>query len=159
MLSRRRLNIRRFSRFCVCFTDPLCIPLVDRDDKHAVAVGESRDGSVDCERSPVGATDGALACPAPAVLDRVSLGEDSAESAVRTAKKGNPITVDRVADRLRDEEWTKKAVASGLESALSVPLAVDDRSHGVIAAYASEPEAFTALPRFDDRSALGIPQR
>lgn len=97
MLSRRRLNVRRFSGFCVCFTDLLCIPLVDRDDTHAVAVGEFRDGSADCER--------------------------------------------------RDEEWTKKAVASGFESALSVPLAVDDRSHGVLAVYASEPEAFSELER------------
>ena len=80
-------------------------------------------------------------------LDDVPLGEDSAEPAMRTVREGEPIAVHCVADRLRDEEWTKDALASNFESALSVPLAVDDRSHGVLAVYASEPEAFSALER------------
>lgn len=80
-------------------------------------------------------------------LDGVPLGEDSAEPAMRTASKGEPIAVDCVADRLTDEKWAKDAVASGFESALCVPLAVDDRSHGVLAVYASESETFGELER------------
>jgi PAS domain S-box-containing protein len=78
-------------------------------------------------------------------LDAVSLRADRSEPAVATARDDTATVANAVADRITTEQWREHAAASGFAAALAVPLVVDGHSHGVLAVYADEPDAFGDL--------------
>jgi PAS domain S-box-containing protein len=78
-------------------------------------------------------------------LDAVSLRADRSEPAVATARDGAATVENAVAERITAEQWREHAAACGFAAALAVPLTVDGHSHGVLAVYADEPDAFGDL--------------
>ncbi|MCU4972157.1 PAS domain S-box protein [Halobacteria archaeon AArc-m2/3/4] len=84
----------------------------------------------------------------PEYLDEVSLdAATSSEPAVTTARTDRPTVVANVVEDLQTEHWRRAALAQEFASCLSVPLAVDDYSYGVLTVYATEPETFGDLER------------
>jgi len=76
-------------------------------------------------------------------VDSVSLSlADASEPAVTTATDREATVVSNVADGLRDESWRSTALTCSYQSAMSVPLAYDEFSYGVVTVYADQPEAF-----------------
>jgi PAS domain S-box-containing protein len=69
------------------------------------------------------------------------------EPAGRTAATREPTTVANVADRLREEPWRKAALARDYLSVLSVPLAYDGLTYGVLTVYAGTQDAFDGTSR------------
>jgi PAS domain S-box-containing protein len=72
----------------------------------------------------------------------IPVSEDGVEPAGRTAATGAVTTVSNVAADLRAAPWRKDALARDFMSVLSVPLAYDDLTHGVLTVYADTPDAF-----------------
>jgi len=70
-----------------------------------------------------------------------AVGED-AEPAARALATGEVVSVDNVAERLGSEPWCRSALAHDLQSALSLPLAYDGFSYGVLSVYAESAAAF-----------------
>ncbi|MFC6940621.1 bacterio-opsin activator domain-containing protein [Salinirubellus sp. GCM10025818] len=70
-----------------------------------------------------------------------------AEPAGRTAATREPTTVANVAARLREEPWRKAALARDYLSVLSVPLAYDGLTYGVLTVYAGTQDAFDETSR------------
>ena len=77
-------------------------------------------------------------------LDSLSFPIDAsaAEPAGRTAATREATMITNVAARLREESWRKAALARDYLSILSVPLAYDDLTYGVLTVYAGTQDAF-----------------
>jgi PAS domain S-box-containing protein len=71
-----------------------------------------------------------------------SLGRSGTEPAGRTAATGDLTMVENVADGLHDEPWRKDALARDYLSVLSIPLAYNDLTHGILTVYAPTRDAF-----------------
>ncbi|WP_074792614.1 bacterio-opsin activator domain-containing protein [Haloferax larsenii] len=71
-----------------------------------------------------------------------SVTESATEPASKTAASGEITMVSNVASGLRDEPWRKDALARDYLSVLSIPLAYNDLTHGVLTVYAPTQEAF-----------------
>jgi len=82
-------------------------------------------------------------------LDTLALDdlEGSAEPSLATARSGEATVVGNVVDRLREDAWRRGALANDFHSVISVPLAVDEYSHGALTVYAGEPDTFGDLER------------
>ncbi|WP_254531168.1 bacterio-opsin activator domain-containing protein [Natrinema gelatinilyticum] len=81
-------------------------------------------------------------------LDSVSLSlADGSEPAVRTATGGEETVVLNVADGLREEAWRSEALARTYQSAVSIPMAYDEFTYGVLTVYADQPGAFDDMIR------------
>jgi PAS domain S-box-containing protein len=82
-------------------------------------------------------------------LDSVSIAVDAAdtEPAGRTAASRDVTMVTNVASELRREAWRKEALARDYLSVLSVPLAYDEFSYGVLTVYANTQNAFDETSR------------
>ncbi|MDL5363004.1 bacterio-opsin activator domain-containing protein [Halalkalicoccus sp. NIPERK01] len=78
-------------------------------------------------------------------LDRVDLGGD--EPSARAAATGEAVAVDNVAEGFREAPWRTAALEYGYQSALSVPLAHEGLSYGVLSVYADRPNAFDEMAR------------
>ncbi|WP_435062527.1 bacterio-opsin activator domain-containing protein [Halobaculum sp. EA56] len=79
----------------------------------------------------------------PGYLDDVDPSlADPREPAAAAAATGEPAVVADVGADLGGERWRKAALARGFRSAIAVPIAHDDVAHGVLAVYATGPEAF-----------------
>ncbi|WP_207586409.1 bacterio-opsin activator domain-containing protein [Halomontanus rarus] len=86
----------------------------------------------------------------PEYLDEISLDATAAggsEPAVSTVRTERPTVVANVLEDLQTDAWRTAALARGFVSCLSVPLAVDDYSYGVLTVYATESETFGDLER------------
>ncbi|WP_247002349.1 bacterio-opsin activator domain-containing protein [Halosolutus gelatinilyticus] len=80
-------------------------------------------------------------------LDAVSLAladGDAAggEPSVATAIDREVTVVSNVVDRLHEEPWREAALARDYQSIVSVPLAYDEFTYGVLTVYADRPDAF-----------------
>ncbi|NGM68834.1 PAS domain S-box protein [Natronolimnobius sp. AArcel1] len=109
-------------------------------------------GTVDTGRTTLEAR--TWAGPHDAYLDAASLdlNDEAAdamavEPAVRTAQTDQPTLVENIVDQLQQDPWRRTAVDAGFQSAIAVPLSFGDYTDGVLAVYATEPDAFTALER------------
>ncbi|SEP04949.1 PAS domain S-box-containing protein [Halogranum amylolyticum] len=82
-------------------------------------------------------------------LDSVSfpITADGVEPAGRTAATREVTMVQHVADGLREEPWRKDALAREYLSVLSVPLAYDEFTYGVLTVYAARQDAFDEMSR------------
>ncbi|ELZ31422.1 putative DNA binding protein [Halogeometricum pallidum JCM 14848] len=112
-----------------------------RDDRFAFAwIGDVDDGQL---------TPQTWAGDARGYLDEVDfrLEAETGEPALSTAETGEVSYVPNVAERLREHQWRKTALASGLHSALSLPIRYDGVDYGVLTVYAGETEAFDTLTR------------
>ncbi|MHC3439831.1 bacterio-opsin activator domain-containing protein [Natrialbaceae archaeon A-gly3] len=95
------------------------------------------------------ADDGTLKClawagSAPDYLDSVSFAIDSSEEpAVVSSRTGDPVRVDNTATDLQQAPWRRTALSHGVESVLSVPIAADGVTYGVLSVLGSERGAFT----------------
>lgn len=80
-------------------------------------------------------------------LDSVSFPVDTAETdpAGRTAATRETTMVSNVPNRLRQESWRKEALSRDYLSVLSVPLAYDEFSYGVLTVYADTATAFDEM--------------
>ena len=67
---------------------------------------------------------------------------EDVEPAGRTAATGEVTLVSNVAADLRAAPWRADAISRDLLSVLSVPLAYNDLSYGVLTVYAEDPDAF-----------------
>ena len=75
-------------------------------------------------------------------LDRLEAGGFAGEPSHRAATEGRLAVVPNVSSKLRGESWRATALAEGFQSVLSVPLAYDGVSYGVLSVYADHPGAF-----------------
>jgi GAF domain-containing protein len=75
----------------------------------------------------------------------IPVAEDGTEPAGRTAATRDVSLVSNVADQLRTEDWRKEALSRDYLSVMSVPLAYDDVTYGVLTVYASVQDAFDEL--------------
>jgi len=85
----------------------------------------------------------------PEYLDRIPLDDptmdgDPAWAAVQT---GEPRVVETVLEGIQTEGWRKQALVHGYQSIVSVPLAYEEYTYGVLTVYASEAGAFDDLER------------
>ncbi|NHN41685.1 GAF domain-containing protein [Halorubellus sp. JP-L1] len=112
--------------------------LLTADDRFRFAWVGSVDGTGDVvePRAWAGADEG--------YLDAVSFDVDAhhVEPAGRTAATQRATKVSNVATDLRVAPWRKDALARDFLSVLSIPLAYDDVTHGVLTVYAETPDAF-----------------
>ena len=112
--------------------------LLTADDRFAFAwIGVIDSSSGDIEpRAWAGAEQG--------YLDSLTISADDAdtEPAGRTAATRAVTRVTRVADQLRQEAWRKEALTRDYRSVLSVPLAYDELTYGVLTVYANTQNAF-----------------
>ena len=112
--------------------------LLTSDDRFAFAwigVTDSNDETVE-PRAWAGAEQGYLDSVSTAVE------ESDTEPAGRTAATREVTMVTNVAERLRQETWRKDALARDYLSVLSVPLAYDELTYGVLTVYANTQHAF-----------------
>ena len=72
----------------------------------------------------------------------VDVADAGVDPAGRAAATGEPCVVENVAADLRAAPWRKEALARNFLSVLSVPLAYNDVTHGVLTVYAETPGAF-----------------
>jgi PAS domain S-box-containing protein len=75
-------------------------------------------------------------------LDDVSLAFGSGDPAVRAARTDEAVTVADVTDQLQGHDWARQAADRSVQSAIAVPLVHGETVYGILAVYASEPEAF-----------------
>ncbi|MFC4986255.1 bacterio-opsin activator domain-containing protein [Saliphagus infecundisoli] len=82
-------------------------------------------------------------------LDSRSFPAESSETepASRTAATGTMTTVENVAKGLREEPWRSDALARDYLSVLSLPLAYNDLTHGMLTVYADSRNAFDGTTR------------
>ncbi|SFS11793.1 PAS domain S-box-containing protein [Halomicrobium zhouii] len=120
----------------------VCDRLVESDDVAFAWIG-GFDGDGD-ELVPR-----AWAGPGQTYLDTLALDDlkDSTEPSLATARSGEATVVGNVVDRLREDAWRRGALANDFHSVISVPLAVDEYSHGALTVYAGEPDTFGDLER------------
>ncbi len=118
----------------------VCERLVESDDVAFAWIGRPDEG----EQRLVPQ---AWAGDGEAYLDDRSLSFASNEPASVAARTGEATVVSNVVDRLQSEDWRQGAVSNGFHSVVAVPLSVDEYSHGVLAVYADEPDAFGDLER------------
>ncbi|AFK21013.1 response regulator (plasmid) [Haloferax mediterranei ATCC 33500] len=79
-------------------------------------------------------------------LDQVSFGiDESIEPTVQTMKSGTVTVVPNIAESLRSEPWRQKALNSGYQSVISLPLEYQDVRYGVLTVYANQQSAFDEL--------------
>ncbi len=71
-----------------------------------------------------------------------SVGETETEPAGRAGATGDVTRITNVADRLRQETWRKEALSRNYLSILSVPIAYDEFTYGVLTVYAETQNAF-----------------
>jgi len=76
-----------------------------------------------------------------------TVGESAVEPAGRTAATRSVTTVTNVADRLRQEPWRSEALSRDFLSVLSVPLAYDEFTYGVLTVYTDTQAAFDDTTR------------
>jgi HTH-type transcriptional regulator, bacterioopsin transcriptional activator and related proteins len=69
------------------------------------------------------------------------------EPAARAAETGEPVVVGNVAEGFREAPWRAAALEYGYQSVLSVPLAHEGLSYGVLSVYADRPNAFDEMTR------------
>jgi len=92
-------------------------------------------------------------------LDEVSFALDGETPAARAADSGQSVAIPNVTDHLREADWARTAVEHDYESVLVVPLAHEDATYGVLAVYATEPDAFDGPARtVFDRLGTLVPQ-
>ena len=72
-------------------------------------------------------------------------GDIGREPGHRAEETGELVAVANTAEALHDEPWREAALSYGYHSAVSVPIAHEDITYGVIAVYANRPDAFDAL--------------
>ena len=72
----------------------------------------------------------------------VPVGAQSPEAAGRTAATGEVTAVPKVPEGLREEAWRTEALARDFLSVLSVPIAYDEFTYGVLTVYADTRNAF-----------------
>jgi PAS domain S-box-containing protein len=117
--------------------------LLTADDRFRFAWIGSVDGTTDVvePRAWAGADQG--------YLDAVSFDVDGVdvEPVGRTAATQRVTNVSNVATELRAAPWRKDALARDFLSVLSIPLAYDDVTHGVLTVYAETPDAFDETVR------------
>ncbi len=75
-------------------------------------------------------------------LDSVSLGVSGDEPAIQAITAGELVSVPDLTDRLQSRDWAREGTNRGVQSAAAVPLVHGETTYGVLAVYASEPEAF-----------------
>ncbi|WP_435360521.1 bacterio-opsin activator domain-containing protein [Haloarchaeobius sp. DFWS5] len=80
-------------------------------------------------------------------LDATSFDLTAAEPATRTAEARSATVVESVVDGLHDEQWRKAALSREFQSVISVPLAYDEVSYGVLTVYADRSAAFGETDR------------
>jgi|GEM_PF-1197328 len=110
-------------------------------DRFALAwIGDVRDGRLEPQ---------AWAGDAQDYLDDIDLRVDAerSEPALATARTDERSHVSNVTDGLREEPWRKVALASGLQSVLSIPIQYNGVRYGLLTVYAAETGAFDALTR------------
>ncbi|MEA5409999.1 GAF domain-containing protein [Haloarculaceae archaeon H-GB2-1] len=80
-------------------------------------------------------------------LDSVSLTVDDGgdEPSVKTSQHGTVTSVPNVATGLRDAPWRAGALSREFQSVISVPIAYEDVSYGVLTVYASEAGLFAEM--------------
>ncbi|WP_101298379.1 bacterio-opsin activator domain-containing protein [Halegenticoccus soli] len=112
--------------------------LLTADDRFRFAWIGTADPTSDAvePRAWAGSEQGYLDCQSFAIA-----GSD-AEPAGKTAGTGDVTMVTNVAAGLRDEPWRKDALARDYLSVLSIPLAYNDLTHGVLTVYAPTRDAF-----------------
>ncbi|MFD1514186.1 bacterio-opsin activator domain-containing protein [Halomarina rubra] len=76
-----------------------------------------------------------------------TIAESAVEPAGRTAATQTVTTVDTVPARLREESWRSNALSRDFLSVLSVPLAYDEFTYGVLTVYADTQAAFDDTAR------------
>jgi PAS domain S-box-containing protein len=77
----------------------------------------------------------------------VPLAAEGVDPAGRAGATGDISVVSNVAADLRAAPWRKDAIARNLLSVLSIPLAYNDVTHGVLTVYAETPDAFDGTIR------------
>ncbi|WP_264554639.1 bacterio-opsin activator domain-containing protein [Halocatena marina] len=77
----------------------------------------------------------------------VSVDESESEPSKQTAATREVTMVTNVANRLRQESWRKEALSRGFHSVLSVLLAYDEFTYGVLTVYAESQNAFDETSR------------
>ena len=76
-----------------------------------------------------------------------SVASSGTEPAGRTAATGAVTIEPTVATDLRDEPWRTDALMRDFTSVLSIPLAYNDLTHGILTVYADSPDAFDETAR------------
>ncbi len=79
-------------------------------------------------------------------LDSLALTVDSQEPATE-AIAGDPVVVENVMDRLREESWAREAVECGYQSVMAVPLVYGETTYGVLVVYGDTPGVFGDVVR------------
>ena len=80
-------------------------------------------------------------------LDTVGLDDSSAEPSWLTISTGESAVVPNVAQQLQHTPWASEALARTLQSVVSVPVALDEYTYGVLSVYADTPNVFGDLER------------
>lgn len=73
--------------------------------------------------------------------------DERVEPAGRAASTREVTVVSNVADDLREGDWRTEALSRDFQSVISVPLAYDEVSYGVLTVYADRPDAFDDVSR------------
>ena len=61
---------------------------------------------------------------------------------ISAALDDGPVAVSNIAQNVQQSAWRQAALAVGHQSALAVPVSLDDYQYGVLAVYADEPDVF-----------------
>ncbi|WP_207587324.1 GAF domain-containing protein [Halomontanus rarus] len=81
-------------------------------------------------------------------LEEGAVGEDDEnEPAVESTRTGSTTVVSNVVDGLREAQWRTEALSRDYQSIVSVPLAYDEFTYGVLTVYADRPSAFDDIAR------------
>lgn len=123
--------------------------LLTADDRFSFAwVGErdARQGTV-TPRAWAGAERGYLDSRMFTSDGADDVGGTDGEPAMRTAATREMTVVENVPDGLREEPWRKEALSRDYLSAVSIPLAYNDLSYGVLTVYAETRNAFDTMAR------------
>jgi PAS domain S-box-containing protein len=116
----------------------VCDRLVDTEDVAFAWIGraDAPDGGLSL-RAWAGTGEG--------YLDAVSFEPGGDTPAATTAATGEVSVVSNVLGESKRSGWRRAAVEHDLHSAVSVPLAFEDYSYGVLSVYGAEPDAFGDL--------------
>jgi PAS domain S-box-containing protein len=80
-------------------------------------------------------------------LDAVGFSDSSTEPSWRMISTGASAVVPNVAQQLQHTAWASEALSRTLQSAVSVPVALDEYTYGVLSVYADTPNVFGDLER------------
>ncbi|WP_018258006.1 PAS domain S-box protein [Halomicrobium katesii] len=115
----------------------VCERLVDDEDISFAWIGSFDPGGETLQaRAWAGAGESYLDTPS---FDRSATHSDPAVSA---ALDDEPVAVSNIARNVQQAAWRRAALAVGHQSALAVPVSLDDYQYGVLAVYADEPDVF-----------------